>query len=273
MNGPSMKAPSTLTRFLLEGEPSFRDFGGCPTSDGGRVRDGMLYRSGLLRTLTERDEGRVRDAGIAWRLDLRNRAERKREESVAAVLGEVPCAVWDDERELEGVQPSQWAQRFQDPSFTPAKVHELLLESYWEMPRALAPALGVLFERLLHAEGAPVLIHCTAGKDRTGFVCALLLIALGVDADAVFADYLRSNEHMPNPIDVLARYRKYKSIEPHADAAATVETLYRSEPDYLDCALRRICTDWGGVENYLREAAGCDDAARSALRNTLLTRG
>lgn len=268
-----MKATSTFARSLLDGEPSFRDLGGYPTSDGSRVRDGMLYRSGLLRALTAKDERRLRDAGIAWRLDLRNRAEQQREASVATVLGEIPYAAWDDECELEGVQPSQWAQRFQDPSFTPAKVRELLLESYREMPRALAPALGVLFERLRRSDGAPVLIHCTAGKDRTGFICALLLIALGAGADAAYADYLRSNEHMPDPIDVLARYRKYESIEPHANAAATVDALYRTEPDYLDIALRRIRTDWGGVENYLREAAGCDDAAREELRSTLLARG
>lgn len=265
-----MAAPLPAARSLLEGEPSFRDLGGCATSDGRRVRGGRLYRAGLLRTLTATDEHRLRSAGISWRLDLRSRSEQARETQVAAILGEIPAAAWEAADELAGVQPSHWAQRLQDPGFTPAKTREQLLEAYREMPRVLAPALRALFARLHEAEGTPVLIHCTAGKDRTGFVCALLLLAVGATEDAALADYLRSNEHMPDPRAVLARYRQYDSIEPHADAAAVVDAIYRTEADYLDCALRRMRADWGSTEDYLREAAGCSDAVREALRSSLL---
>lgn len=270
MSAPAVTTPSPAACSLLEGEPSFRDLGGCTTSDGRRVRPEKLYRAGLLRALTPTDERRLRGAGIAWRLDLRNRAERAREKQVTAILDGIPAAVWEGEDELAGVQPSQWAQRLRDPGFTSAKARELFLEAYREMPRALAPALRVLFARLLHATGTPVLIHCTAGKDRTGFVCALLLLTLGASEEAVFADYLRSNDHMPDPRVVLARYRQYDSVEPHADAAAVVETMYRAEADYLDCALRRVRADWGSTEEYLREAAGCSPAVREALRSSLL---
>lgn len=265
-----MATPSPVARALLEGEPSFRDLGGCPTTDGSRVRSERLYRAGLLRALTATDERRLRGAGIAWRLDLRSRAEQARETRVAAILGEIPAAAWEGDEELAGVQPSHWAQRLQDPAFTPAQTRELFLQTYREMPVALAPALHALFARLLQTEGAPVLIHCTAGKDRTGFVCALLLIALGAGEDAVFDDYLHSNQHMPAPHAVLARYRQYESIEPHADAAAVVDAIYRTEADYLDCALRRIRADWGSTDDYLREAAGCSAAVRKALRSSLL---
>lgn len=264
-----MAAPTPVARPLLEAEPSFRELGGCATADGNVVRSGRLYRAGLLRTLKASDRRTLRSTGITWRLDLRSRAEQVRETHVATILREIRSAEWEQEDGLAGVQPSQWAQQLQDPGFTPALVRELLLGSYHEMPRVLAPALRVLFAKLQSGE-APVLIHCTAGKDRTGFVCALLLTALGADEEAVLDDYLRSNEHMPDPGAVLARYERYKSIKPHADAAAVIEAIYRTEPDYLDCALCRIRTDWGSAENYLHDMAGCNADVRETLRSSLL---
>lgn len=250
----------------LQGEPSFRDLGGCETADGRRLRHGLVYRSGLLRVLTEDDRRTMAKIGFAWRLDLRSSAEQAREAHAAEYIPS-PSASIDD---LEGAQPDAWAHRFEDPTFTAAGMREAFLQSYRQMPLRLAPALRMLIEHIASPQGTPVLVHCTGGKDRTGFVCAMLLLVLGARYENVMADYLRSNEHAPHPRSVLDRYERFNGIKPHPEAATTVKAAYRAETEYLDCALEQVRQAWGSLDRYLRDALAVDVATKAALENVLL---
>jgi protein-tyrosine phosphatase len=137
-------------------------------------------------------------------------------------------------------------------------------------------------QRALHrvvtllSAGRPVLTHCFAGKDRTGFVIATVLEAIGVERDAIVADYLRSNESVP-----LLRERITEMLEQRTDIELTPEVIKFTEarlsdevlgvrPEYLDAARRTIDEAFGSLDGYLRDA-GITAADIDRLHSALLT--
>jgi protein-tyrosine phosphatase len=136
-------------------------------------------------------------------------------------------------------------------------------------------------QRALHrvvtllAEGRPVLTHCFAGKDRTGFVIATVLEAVGVDRDTIVADFLRSNDAAPE-----LRTRIYEMIQQRGDTELTPEVVTFTEarlsdgvlgvrPEYLAATRQTIDEEFGSLQDYLG-AAGITDADLDRLRNELL---
>jgi protein-tyrosine phosphatase len=126
-----------------------------------------------------------------------------------------------------------------------------------ELYRALindrADRFGELFEHLI-ASDAPAVVHCTAGKDRTGVAVALVLLALGVPRDIVMQDYLLTNELAHDPV--------------HIDSATPLEAravLWRVQRQFLDTALRIVDVDHGGIERYLTQRLRLSRAALDTL--------
>jgi protein-tyrosine phosphatase len=115
-----------------------------------------------------------------------------------------------------------------------------------------------LFEPLLQAE-APLVFHCTAGKDRTGFAAAMILLALGVQRDLVLQDYLLTNRHFRHP-----------KMPPSAIPPDAVAVLWGVREDFIEAALQAVDRDHGGVERYLAERLKLTPAARQALRERYL---
>jgi len=139
----------------------------------------------------------------------------------------------------------------------------LMVRTYELLPAALAPRLGELFAALLSGE-VPTLVHCSAGKDRTGFVTAMILTALGVRHEAVLQDYL----HAAAPAQLVRNRARTAQImeivlgRPLAPAA--VDALSGVEPQFLEASFTAIARDHGSVDAYL-ERGGIDSAARQAL--------
>ena len=159
----------------LEGATNVRDLGGYETACGRRVRWRRLFRADGLHGLTPADHGALEALGIEEALDLRYGPERAGEppclpDSVASVhvgLPDKPAASLLETLDVGGVPSADAARAW-------------LAESYAGYPEKYAPACRAILRRLA-AEGAPpLLFHCTAGKDRTGFAAAVVLEALGV---------------------------------------------------------------------------------------------
>ena len=132
-------------------------------------------------------------------------------------------------------------------------VAELMCDLYRGLVQDQAERFSEFFDHLLH-DDSPLVFHCTAGKDRTGFAAALLLLALGVPRDLVMADYLLTNEvYRPPPLPA-------SDTPPEALAV-----LWSVQPSVLEAALRAIDLDHGGVERYLSQRLGLGDAARAVL--------
>ena len=131
-------------------------------------------------------------------------------------------------------------------------------ETYRGFVHENAPRFAEFF-RILLAKDAPLVFHCTAGKDRTGFAAALILLALGVPREVVMRDYLLTNE----------LYRRPAFAEGHA-AEEVLAVLWRVQREFLDAALLKVDEDYGGVETYLVDVLGLDAAAQQELSGRYL---
>jgi len=137
------------------------------------------------------------------------------------------------------------------------------------MPALFAGLIATLLLRLGAPAAPATLIHCTAGKDRTGFVCALLLAALGVHRDDIFANYLLTRQRRP-PEDLLKVLLGDELAHQSAATRAALMVMADVREDYLGTALSRIDGDFGGIERYLAKACQLDDQRRDQLFAALL---
>lgn len=248
---------------VLEGVVNFRDVGGYKTGDGQRVRRGLVFRSGGLARLTDADVAKLDIIGFKLVCDLRGKDEIAQEPdrlptNPAPEYLHLPLTVQDDRR-----------QRLRALVFSPKTVAPMLPEMYTNtMIDGNAKLYGGLLRRLADPANLPTLIHCTAGKDRTGVAVALLLLLLGVPDDVIVADYSLSNLYF----DAFFEYGKRiaHSLRWLGVRADDLKPLFMANPETLRIAIAHIRSKYGSVEAYLRDAAGLDDNIIKTLRVNLL---
>ena len=251
----------------LEGAPRFREFGGIATADGRAVRRGILYRSEALWRLTEPDLGVLRALALRTVCDLRGESERLRSphrwpDGLAVHFFNLEAAWVDephDERFLRMVRAD----------FSEAGAKTALEDYYRRLPAGYGARLPGLFRRLSDPQGVPAVILCQHGKDRTGFVVALLLSALGVSLDAIRDDYTMTGP-VRHPDDAGRTTQFFAAVLGHEPDPAAIEAVLASHVDCLNAALDAISRDFGSVENYLARVGGLDANRRSRLRALLL---
>jgi len=142
---------------------------------------------------------------------------------------------------------------------TPAETVALMQETYRNFVRMNTPRFASLFVHVLDEHEAPLVVHCTAGKDRTGFAAALILRSLGVREEDVMRDYLLTNERLAMP--AASRY----GLTPDVGAV-----LWRVQPEFLQAAFEAVEAEYGGLEGYFREGLGLREAERERLRQLYL---
>jgi len=242
---------SSGRRSLLDGASNFRDLGGYPTVDERVVRTGMLFRSGALHALTGADHERLRALGVRMAVDLRPPEEQAAEPTNAPFLRIVDVPL------LRG-------ERTSDPSAL-ANGDGYLRDRYAEIVLDRAPEIGRIFRSLAHEGGLPAVIHCAAGKDRTGVVCAVVLLALGVDEPTVLDDYELTSEYAAAArVEELTAKLSGSGLPP----AVTAGLLGTSRSALAD-AIARLREEHGDVEGYLVGAAGVAPTDLTALRERL----
>lgn len=257
----------TATRGVpLQGAANFRDLGGYSAANGKHVRWGQVFRSNGLSTLTDADYKTVGDLDVRLVCDLRTDQERKTQPTVwrggkaVPVFLNSPKAGLDmDMRALFGNGPP-----------TPEAVRANFIGFYKLMPEAYAGEYKAMFEKLL-AGDAPMLVHCSAGKDRTGVASALILTALGVPRAQVIADYAMSETLLDNESTRRAMAAGAKSDDPNAAMFAKLppeitRVLMRTEPAYVEAALDAVTAKYGSVEAYLDKVLGVDAKDLASLR-------
>jgi len=258
------------TPHLLAGVANFRDVGGLSTADGRVLRRGVVYRSELLSRLTLADRETLEQLRIGAVFDLRNPSERSAAPPAwPRVDDPVAVAVMPMELEVAGADVRGLMDRLRGGNLDAEEARAILVATYASMPHHFAAMLGRLFLVLGDQERGAALVHCTAGKDRTGFIVAMLLHALRIPADDIWRDYLSSAHHY-------TAKRLHGQMEKIADGAldprvaAALKVLAEVQEEYLGAALGRITRDWGTVDNYLSQAAGLDDALRARIQARLL---
>jgi protein-tyrosine phosphatase len=246
-------ASSTLSRHLpLAGASNFRDLGGYATQDGHVVRWRRLFRSDHLAALTAEDRAVLASLRLHRVCDFRGVAER----------AELVCSLPEATVHSLAIEPTvvQGIKTLLDAgeTVTPALTVGLMKQTYRDFVVANSARFADMFTHLL-ANDSPLVFHCTAGKDRTGFAAALILSALGVSRDVVMQDYLLTNRHYQMPVQT--------AIALSPDVLAI---LWRVQEGFLDAAFHAVDTEFGGLERYLRQQLGLDASRQQRLRELYL---
>jgi protein-tyrosine phosphatase len=222
---------------------NFRDCGGYATTDGLRMRRGRLYRSGTLDDAKAADLRQLTTIGLKTIVDLRAPREKKQElpRLDGALRIDVPIEL--ENRVREKVQPLMTRRGAE------GEVIDILKQMYRDLADEAWPQAGELFKVLLDADAYPVLIHCRAGKDRTGFMCALVQHAIGLERAAIFQDYLETNNHFGLVSPRMERFMKIMSLGKLQ--MENVRASLSAREEYLQAAFDQIDQRHGGMTTYL----------------------
>ena len=244
---PTEATPELPPRTIaLSGASNFRDLGGYAGHGGRLLKWRHLFRADHLAALTPQDLARLQALGITRSADFRGASER-------AAQAYTRPGVATHTLDIEPVLIQQ-ALQLQGSSLSTAQAVRLMHDTYRSFVTENAPRFAQLFELLLDSD-APLVFHCTAGKDRTGFAAALILLALGVPRPVVMQDYLLTNQLYRPPSD-------------WGDAASTpagLQVLWRVQEDFLEAALHGVEVEYGGIAPYLERVLGLNAAARQRL--------
>jgi protein tyrosine/serine phosphatase len=250
----------------FDGIHNFRDFGGYPTACGGRVARGRFYRSASHHRASDADLARLAALGLSVIVDLRQPSEREREPSrrwagfSAAVVenGEAETTV-----DFHGqVKTADLSEKW---------FFDHALEFYGRAP--YEPRHVDLFRRyfraLAAAEGG-LLVHCAAGKDRTGLICALTHHIAGVHRDDIFEDYLLTNapERQADRVALVGQWLEAAYGKRPSDEALRIAVSVNAA--YLERAFAAIEARQGSLDAYLDETLEVGPALRERLRERLL---
>ncbi|HEY3842835.1 MAG TPA: tyrosine-protein phosphatase [Acidimicrobiales bacterium] len=241
----------TIDRLIaLEGAVNFRDLGGYATTDGQRTRWRVLFRADGLSELTEPDRAVLRQLGIRTVVDLRSGYEVEQSRfNVEAHPVEFHHFPFIDQ--LPDVE--EWDRR---PG--------LLGSQYTEMLDDAMPQIVGALEVLAGPEARPAVFHCTAGKDRTGLLSALVLSLLGVPEETVVADYALSGAAMERlRAKLILKYPDGK------DVIADISEVFSADPDNMVRLFAHLHERYGSVAGYA-ERAGVSVQVVTRLRAALL---
>ncbi|MFD7437823.1 tyrosine-protein phosphatase [Streptomyces sp. NPDC059861] len=263
----TQQVPSTEPE--LAGVRNFRDVGGLPTVDGRRVRHGVLFRSGHLAHATAEDATFLASLGLHTIFDFRNAADQKLEGPDVELPGvrnvNLPLTDPADGAEFWKMVRDGDVEQLRE-ILADGKAADRMITSY----RVIVKERTAEHSQVLHAlaeDSVPALMHCAAGKDRAGLSIAVTLLAVGVEREAILADYLESN----------AKHRRYKV---HRNSSSTsayspevmelLSPLFDARAEYLTAAFETIGKTWGDVDTYLTQGLGVTPETRERLRERLL---
>lgn len=243
-------------RIPLQGAINFRDLGGYSTTDDHTVRWRCIFRSDSLSELTVGDLNVVENLSIETICDFRLNSEREKKPNKLPknkVIKEVriPFVPSGTHEMIRSIKQGK---------LTSKEVKTILANNYKKI------AIDHTFEysRLLHAinepAALPFLMHCTSGKDRTGFGAAIVLMALGVSKEQIMEDYSLTNLYR----------RDIKYLLHDTVTNDVIDALTAAKPCYLESAIYAIIDKWNSFDNYFTEALNFSESKRIELRNKLL---
>jgi protein-tyrosine phosphatase len=240
---------------------NFRDCGGYTTFDGAHTRSGRLYRSGTLDDARNGDLRTVQAIGLKTIVDLRAPREKKKDLPHLDGVRRVDVPIELENRTREKIQPLMTKRGAE------GEVVEVLKQMYRDLADEAWPQASQLFKVLQSADAYPVLIHCRAGKDRTGFMCALVEHAIGVERTAIFHDYCETNNHFGLVSPRMERLMKIMSFGKLQ--LANVRASLSAREEYLQAAFDQIDQCHGGMTAYLAKC-GLTSSEIETLRGLLV---
>ena len=248
--------------YRLDAVDNARDYGDYATAAGRRIRPGLLFRTAHHARATDADLARMADWRIGTVVDLRRPSERRQQPSrrPPGFVGPVIEVAQDDDREAPHLT------FLKTTDLTEISGRAFMTDTYRSMPfdPGHLDVFGRYFRALGDGEGA-VVIHCAAGKDRTGLLAALTHRLMGVHPDDLAEDYLLTNAAVDLAGRAPAIAKQLHAMTGRVASDAAVTAFLGVETAYLDAAFTAIDQRHGSVETYLEQALGVDAALRGRI--------
>ncbi len=251
----------------FDGIHNFRDYGGYACRDGARLKTGRLFRSGQHVDATVDDLSAVAVLNLSMVIDLRGDSERALFPCVRPPGFSADVLFASGETAGAGHAPHVEAAR---EVTTAEQAHAAMVLLYKSMPfrPKLIEILTLCFGALGQSEG-PTLLHCLAGKDRTGLAAGLMHRLVGVHPDDVMADYMLTNVAGNIERRIAAGASTVRSNFGHAMDEQAVRTLMSVHPEFLETAFSEIECAHGSVEIYARDVLGVSEARLAQIERRL----
>lgn len=225
---------------------NFRDLGGYKSEDGRVIKKGIFFRSGHLQGLNEEDINTLRNLNIRNIFDYRNELEATRNPSTTIQnINNIRISAMDN---MPDTNSDKYAT-FEDmvyELFERGLAYERMKESYYNLP-INNESYKKLVELVKDPNMVPLLSHCTAGKDRTGIGCSIILMILGVSRDDIIKEYLKSNEYAKIFLDEIFQIKPELKVVPEDKLCY----IFGVSEDYINEAFRRIDETYNTIEEYL----------------------
>ena len=250
----------------FEGIDNFRDFGDY-AAGAGRLCKGVLFRSAHHAAATDADLEQLAGLGVSVIVDLRRASEREREPSRRWNA----CAARVLESDLGHGEPGEWSAFIAAGDLGEAACRGYMLDFYRTIPfvpRHLELYAGY-FQALAQAQGA-VVVHCAAGKDRTGVLCALTHHLSGVHEDDLIEDYMLTNQAQRLEARLAWIGQGIARTTGREPSEAGLRAMLSVSPEFLAAALAEIRARHGSVEDYLEQALGVTPSVRVRIQQRLL---
>lgn len=237
---------------------NFRDIGGIKTKDGKTVQWGKIFRSDNLSKLQDKEFDKFENLNIRSVIDLRTKTEIKGHEDhlpSTAQYFSYP-SIEDD-----GDMFTKMRNKVINGKITEDESLQLMMKLYQSIVSDNVTSLRAVIHKTIESD-TPVLYHCSAGKDRTGIITALIFSILNVDRETIKNEYLLSNHFLKSKTEkILRKIKIAKVIKPRLNQHVILNFM-RVDERYLNAAFEVIDTKYGGIDSYIKNELQIDDTMR-----------
>lgn len=258
LSTPEYGKMAILPKMNIKKVYNFRSVGNIKNTQGRTLKEGKLYRSGHLFKLEKNYFETLENLGIREIIDLRNSREiaQKPDRLPEGIIYKNESAFED-----EGDQLDQARRLVLKGKVNSDDAERRMLDFYRNYVTEHPEVIRKIVTEILESN-APVLYHCTAGKDRTGIITALVLTVLRFDKESIVNDYLLSNNYREKLVDQRLRLaRNLHFIYPKLDIGV-LEKLSWVEQAYLDASFNEIHKKYGSADRYIQEVLGISEEKR-----------
>ena len=247
----------------MQGTVNFRDIGGFRVNETHQVAWGKIFRSGHLSKLNKKEYDYFSSLNIENIIDFRGKSMVKR---FRDKIPNPKSVNWIGlPIESKGLEMRKLGKKILNDDLNDFDAEKILTKSYRGFIKYSKTEIKTVFQTIFNSENA-TLIHCTAGKDRTGFFIALILMALGVPKETIIADFMASNSFRKQENDkVLQNVKKFTNPTP-------LFPLIRVQQSYLETAIEALESQFGTAENYLTQEIGITTEEIKLLKEKYLVR-
>ncbi len=243
---------------------NFRDIGGAKLPGGKHIRKGLIFRSASPEKITRRDVRKLADLGVRTIIDLRAPMENNISKNIPDTVEIVSLPLDFEQETRKRILP------FIRKKDSYKEIDEVINSLYLEILDASLPVFRKVAELLLDPNRTPILIHCRAGKDRTGVIIALIHLALDADNQTIIDDYMKSNESIIPYFKKRLMLRKILSLGlfPAENILRVMEVKQKN----IEAVIDRVKDHYGGIEPYLNPP-GVEKIHLKELRKILASDG